>query len=63
VHGREQEYIKGFGAKTEGKKQLERPRHTWKDVRIDLKSGWICKLQTLLNTVMECWVSYNVWSF
>jgi len=45
VHGREQEYIKGFGAKTEGKKQLERPRHTWKDVRIDLKSGWIYRAQ------------------
>jgi hypothetical protein len=39
VHGREEEYIMGFGLKTEGKKQLERRRHTWKDVRKYLKSG------------------------
>jgi hypothetical protein len=45
VHGREEEYIQGFGAKTEGKKQLERPRHTWKDVRTDLKSGLIYRAQ------------------
>jgi len=41
VHGREQKYIHGFGGKTEVKKQLGRPRHTWKDVRIVLKSEWI----------------------
>jgi hypothetical protein len=41
VHGREEEYIQDFGMKTEGKKQLERPRHTWKDVRKYFKSGRI----------------------
>jgi len=41
VHGREEKYIQGFGGKTEGKKQFERPRHTCKDVRIYLKSSWI----------------------
>jgi len=53
VHGREEKYIRGFGGKTEGKKQLERPRHTWKDERIDLRSGWIYWAQPVAGS-SEC---------
>jgi hypothetical protein len=59
VHGKEEEYIQGFGGKSEEKKQLERTMHTWKGVRIDLKSGWIYWAQPVAGSSecsMDCWV-------
>ena len=53
MHVTEEEYIQGFGWKTEEKKQLERPRHTWKDVRRDLKRGWIYWAQPVADS-SEC---------
>jgi hypothetical protein len=40
----EKRYIQGFGGKPEGKRPLERHRHSWGDnIKMDLKeTGWEC---------------------
>ena len=69
MYGRKEKCFQGFDGDTWRRETLQRHRHRWEDIKMDLQEAgcevmdWIClaqdrnKLQSLVSTVMNLWVS------